>query len=129
MKTRYILQIGAGLLLAAAGIFLRVGGAAVDTALSTLLIVVGTVMVMTGALNHRRFGDGIESDERTRGIGGMAASWSWFATLILLCILFWANELEVFAIDVRSAFAALLFFMVFSAAGFSWYFARQEESA
>jgi hypothetical protein len=127
MKTRYILQIGAGLLLAAAGILLRVGSG--DTALSTLLIVVGTVMAMTGALNHRRFGDGIESDERTRGIGGRAASWSWFATLILLCTLFWANELGVFAIDVKSAFAALLFFMVFSAAGFSWYFARQEASA
>ncbi|NVO67277.1 hypothetical protein [Methanofollis tationis] len=126
MKTRYILQTGAGLVLAAVGIFLRVGGAAVDTALSTLLIVVGTVMVMMGAFNHRRFGDGIESDERTRKIDGAAASWSWFATLILLCALFWANELELIAFDMRGVFAALLFFMVFSAAAFSWCLARRE---
>ncbi len=126
MKRRYILQIGAGFLLAAAGILLPITGTLTDTAASSALISVGTVMVTFGVLNHRRFGDEIETDERTRKIGGEAASWSWFATLILLCALFWANELELIAIDIRSAFAVLLFFMVFSAAAFSWCLARRE---
>lgn len=127
LKTRYILQTGAGLLMAAGGIVLRVGGD--DTALSALLIVVGTVMAAMGAVNHRRFGDGVESDERTQKIGGAAASWSWFATLILVCALFWAGELGIVALDTRSAFAFLLFFMVLSAAVFSWCFARREAGA
>ncbi|MDK2975483.1 MAG: hypothetical protein PWP08_1854 [Methanofollis sp.] len=129
MKIRYILQIGAGLLVAAVGIALPFSGAVSGIGLYSALVAAGTVMVMMGALNHRRFGDGIESDERTQSIGGMAASWSWFATLLLICALFRANELGVFTPEIGSVFAGLIFFMAITAGAFSWYFAHRVERA
>lgn len=126
MKRRYILQIGAGFLLAAAGILLPITGTLTDTAASSALISVGTVMITFGVLNHRRFGDEIETDERTRKIGGEAASWSWFATLILLCIIFWANKLGGFTPDIEGVILGTILFMALTGAAFSWYFARRE---
>ena len=129
MKTRYILQIGAGFLLAAAGILLPITGTLTDTAASSALISVGTVMITFGVLNHRRFGDEIESDERTRRIGGEAAAWSWFATLIFLCIIFWVNKLGGFTPDIEGVILGTILFMALTGAAFSWYFAHRTEGA
>jgi hypothetical protein len=121
MKTRYLLQILAGALVAAAGIALPISGAVTSTA----LVAVGTVMVTLGILRHRRFGDGIESDERTESIDAKAAARSWFVTLLFLCALFLVNELSLLALDIRSAILATILVMALSGTLFSWHLARR----
>ncbi|QSZ67252.1 DUF2178 domain-containing protein [Methanofollis aquaemaris] len=123
MKTQYLLQICAGVPVAAAGIALTLTGT--DTTLSSALIVVGTGMVTLGIFRHRRFGDGIESDERTESIDARAATRSWFVTLLFLCTLFGVNELGLLAFDIRTTILATILVMALSGMIFSWHLARR----
>ncbi|MDD4255408.1 MAG: hypothetical protein PHP59_08545 [Methanofollis sp.] len=126
MKTRYLLQICAGTLVAAAGIALTI--ASTDTVLSSALVAFGTVMVTLGIFRHRRFGDRIESDEMTESIGTKAAARSWFVTLLFLCALFWVDELSLIPLDIRGAILATVLVMTLSVTIFSWHLARAAET-
>jgi hypothetical protein len=127
MKTRYLLQICAGALMVAAGIALPIAGAVTDTAIASALVAMGAVMATVGALRHRRFGDGIESDEMTEIIGAKAAARSWFVTLLFLCALFWVDELGLVALDIRDAILATVLVMTLSMTFFSWHLAQGSE--
>jgi hypothetical protein len=128
MKTRYLLQICAGALMVAAGIALPISGTVTSTALSSAIVTMGAVMATFGALRHRRFGDGIESDEMTESIGAKAAARSWFVTLLFLCALFWVDELKLIALDIRGALLATVLVMTLSMAFFSWHLTRGGEA-
>ncbi|WP_067047706.1 hypothetical protein [Methanofollis ethanolicus] len=123
MKRRYLLQIYAGAVVAAAGIALPITGAVTDTTIASALVAVGAVMITLGILRHRRFGDGIESDEMTESIGAKAAARSWFVTLLFLCVLFWVDELNLIALDIRGAILATVLVMALSMTFFSWHLA------
>lgn len=129
MKTRYIFQICVGILAAAAGVVLRLSGGTDDTALTSAFIAGGTALILMGISNHRRFGDGVDADERTRNIDGRTALWSWFATMIFLCALFWIDYFGVLLLDVQTAIVYIVLFMALTAAAFSWYFTHRMEGA
>lgn len=124
MKTRYLFEICAGALVAAVGIALPITGTVTNIAVSSALVAAGTAMVTVGALRHRRFGDGIESDERTEGIGARAMAGSWFVTLLFLCALFWVDEFGLLALDIRIVILATILVMAFSGKIFAWQLER-----
>lgn len=121
MKTRYLLEICAGALVAAVGIALPITGTVTDIAVSSALVAAGTAMVTVGALRNHRFGDGIESDERTESIGARAMTGSWFVTLLFLCALFWVDEFGLLALDIRIVILATILVMAISGKIFSWH--------
>ncbi|WP_298670431.1 hypothetical protein [uncultured Methanofollis sp.] len=125
MKTRYLLQICAGVLVAAAGIALPITGAVTSTAISSGMVAAGAAMATIGVLRHQRFGDGIESDEMTESIGAKAAARSWFATLLFLFALFWVNELGLITLDVGTVILATVLVMAISWKASSWRLARE----
>lgn len=128
MKTRYAVQIAAGVVLGAAGIFLPFLADGTE-AISSILVTIGLVILLVAALRHWRFRDEPEKDERTQKIGAYGISYSWLLTLVFLALLFWVDYLGVIALTVNGVLLAAILLMGFSARIFQWYLFRQGDVA
>lgn len=128
MKTRYAVQIAAGVVLGAAGIFLPFLADGTE-AISSILVTIGLVILLVAALRHWRFRDEPEKDERTQKIGAYGISYSWLLTLVFLALLFWVDYLGVIALTVNGVLLATILLMGFSARIFQWYLFRQGDVA
>ena len=128
MKTRYVIKIAAGAILAAAGVLLPflIGGI---EALSSVLVTVGLVTIAVVVMRHRRFRDDLESDERTKKIGAYGLSYSWLLTLVFLAILFWVDYLGLLTLPAGDVLLVTILLMGVSARLFQWYFFRQGDVA
>ena len=128
MKARYAIKIAAGAVLAAAGILLPFLIDGIE-ALSSILVTIGLVTIAVVVMQHWRFQDEPESDERTQKIGAYGISYSWLLTLVFLAILFWVDYLSVFPLTVETVLLSTILLMGLSARIFQWYFFRQGDVA
>ncbi|MBP7409920.1 hypothetical protein [Methanoculleus sp. 10] len=128
MKARYAIKIAAGAVLAAAGILLPFLIDGIE-ALSSILVTIGLVTIAVVVMQHWRFQDEPESDERTQKIGAYGISYSWLLTLVFLAILFWVDYLGVFPLTVETVLLSTILLMGLSARIFQWYFFRQGDVA
>lgn len=128
MKRRYAVQIAAGAVLGAAGILLPflVDG---TEALSSLMVMIGLVILAVAVVRHWRFRDEPERDERTQKIGAYAISYSWLLTIVFLALLFWVDYLGVVALTVEAVLLSAILLMGLSARLFQWYLFRQGDVA
>ena len=128
MKTRYVIKIAAGAILAAAGFLLPFLIDGIE-ALSSILVTIGLVTIAVVVMRYWRFRDELESDERTKKLGAYGLSYSWLLTLIFLAVLFWVDYLGVLALTVDSVLLSTILLMGLSARIFQWYFFRQGDVA
>ncbi|MCK8518776.1 hypothetical protein [Methanoculleus sp. 7T] len=128
MKPRYVIKIAVGAFLAAAGLLLPflVQGTEV---LSSTLVAFGATVLVIAFMQHRRFRDELESDERTKKIGAYGISYSWLLTLVFLAILFWVDYLGLLTLPVGDVLLVTILLMGISARLFQWYFFRQGDVA
>ena len=74
MKTRYVIKIAAGAILAAAGFLLPFLIDGIE-ALSSILVTIGLVTIAVVVMRYWRFRDELESDERTKKLGAYGLSY------------------------------------------------------
>ena len=128
MKTRYVIKIAAGAILAAAGILLPFLIDGIE-ALSSILVTIGLVTIAVVVMRYWRFRDELESDERTKKLGAYGLSYSWLLTLIFLAVLFWVDFLGLLTLPVGGVLLVTILLMALSARLFQWYFFRQGDVA
>ncbi|GLI47323.1 hypothetical protein [Methanoculleus bourgensis] len=128
MKTRYVIKIAAGAILAAAGFLLPFLIDGIE-ALSSILVTIGLVTIAVVVMRYWRFRDELESDERTKKLGAYGLSYSWLLTLIFLAVLFWVDFLGLLTLPVGGVLLVTILLMALSARLFQWYFFRQGDVA
>ena len=121
LNQRYALWFIFGLALIAMGIFILGVGDIPGSA----LVSAGVIIIILMSVRALRTGEGPEQDERTRRIGAWGLSYSWFATFVLLFILFWVDYLGIIHLGTQVLLLVLVLTMAISARLFQWYFFRQ----
>lgn len=128
MKRTYAVKIGVGVILAAAGIILPFLVDGMES-LSSVMVAIGLVTVAVTGVQHWRYGDGLEKDERTQKLGAYAISYSWLLTIVFLAILFWVDYLGLLVLSVQAVLVSAILLMGLSARLFQWYLFRQGDVA
>jgi len=128
MKRTYAVKIGAGVILAVAGIILPFLADGTE-ALSSVLVAIGLVTVAVTGVQYWRYKDDLEKDERTQKLGAYAVSYSWLLTMVFLAFLFWVDYLGLLVLSVQTVLVSAILLMAFSARIFQWYLFRQGDVA
>jgi len=128
MKRTYAVKIGAGVILAVAGIILPFLADGTE-ALSSVLVTIGLVTVAVTGVQYWRYKDDLEKDERTQKLGAYAVSYSWLLTMVFLALLFWVDYLGLLVLSVQTVLVSAILLMAFSARIFQWYLFRQGDVA
>ncbi|TRZ68023.1 MAG: hypothetical protein D4Q77_02070 [Methanothrix sp.] len=123
-KTKYLLCIILGALLVLAGLVYPVVEIDGET-FSIPLVTMGLVVIALIAIRYWRLGGEIESDERTKKIGGYSIAYSWFLTLFLALFLFWVDYLHLLTLSVQDVLGATILVMTISSMIFKWYLFRK----
>lgn len=96
-----------------------------DPMVVTIALAVGIVLVASSVVRFVKYRDLPEKDERTVKISNTALAYSWFVTLIFVCVLFWADYLGKVQVTVAQALGAVYFVMIVVAMIFIGYFKRR----
>ncbi|WAC05407.1 MAG: hypothetical protein OS112_01885 [Methanoregula sp.] len=104
-----------------ASIFLNAG----DTIIGTILICAGFTFLIAGTSRHRRYGDGPESDERSKKIGAYGLSYAWLTGLFFMFALFWLDYLGMLKLSTQNALLASILILSLSAGIFQMYLFRK----
>jgi len=122
-RNRFILVFGSILLLIVA--VLLVFWEDINSVVMIALVAGGLVGIITGF--SRQFGYiGIpEKDERTRKISAFAGAYSWFITLIVICILGMVDRTELLKMKAERVISIILFVMIVTMLGLHAYFKRK----
>jgi hypothetical protein len=128
MKRTYAVKIGVGVILAAAGIILPFLVDGMES-LSSVLVAIGLVTVAVTGVQHWRYSDDLEKDERTQKLGAYAISYSWLLTIVFLAILFWVDYVGLLVLSVQAVLVSAILLMGLSARLFQWYLFRQGDVA
>jgi len=96
-----------------------------QASIGSMLTAAGIVFVLTGIINHRKYGDNPESDERSKKIGAYGLSYAWLTGLFFMFILFWLDYLNVLILSVQNALALSILVLALSAACYQvWLFRK-----
>jgi hypothetical protein len=119
MRFGYRYRLGSGTICLLIGICLQLQG--MHIAISTAVMAAGMVFIVRGFRTMKHGEGAYRGDERTRKIGALALSYSWFFTLMAIAVLFWLDYLGIMVMSVQHVLAVLLMLMVFTMIGFRWY--------
>ncbi len=119
MRNMYRIIIGGLLIVSGAATVMAsgIGG--------TLLLAAGFAFLITGILRHRRYGDGVETDERSRRIGAYGLSYAWLTGLFFMTALFWLEYTGTLALDAATALAISIIVLALSAVLYQAYLFRK----
>ena len=124
MKLRNLYRIIIGALFLVAG-FLTGLFPYGEPILPTIFIAAGAAFLVTGISRHRRYGEGPESDERSRKIGAYALSYAWLTGVIGISLLFWLDYLNIFRVNTLAAYGLSVLLLVLPAIVFQvWLFCK-----
>jgi hypothetical protein len=124
MKPRNIYRIIIGALMLISGIVSIVLTAG-EAGIGSMLTAAGIVFLLTGIINHRKYGDDPESDERSKKIGAYGITYAWLTGLLFMFGLFWLDYLNVFRLSVQNALALSILVLALSAAIYQiWLFRK-----
>jgi hypothetical protein len=121
MKIENKLSIAVAICFLAVGMILSNYPGVVSSGILSGTFAVGLSMLFASLYKHFKYGDGVEQDERTRKVMYRALAGSWFATLVLLTVLMFADRFNII-LDIRGLLSIVFFFMVFTFSTFNWYF-------
>jgi hypothetical protein len=104
MKQRNLYRIVIGVLMVVSGLVFTIMtyGEAVA---GTILLIAGITFLLTGFIRHKRYGEGPESDERSKKIGAYGLSWAWLTGLLFMFCLFWLDYLNILRLETQVALA------------------------
>ncbi len=124
MKPRNLYRIIIGGVMLVSGIITIVLNAG-DAGIGTILVAAGIVFLITGISRHRKFGNDLESDERSKKIGAYGLSYAWLTGLFFMFGLFWLDYLGVLKLSVQNALMASILVLALSAAIYQAYLFRK----
>lgn len=124
MKPRNLYRIIIGALMLISGIVSIVLTAGVAN-IGSMLTAAGIVFLLTGIINHRKFGDDPESDERSKKIGAYGITYAWLTGLLFMFGLFWLDYLNVLRISAQNALALSILVLALSAMIYQAYLFRK----
>lgn len=119
-------RLASGVLLLLAGLSLQLQG--ISALISIPVMVAGMIFLLRAARILKEGKESVKGDERTRKLGAFASAYSWFLTLVLVCLLFWADYLELAEIPLQHALGLVIFFMIISLLGFRWHFTQKGDA-
>jgi energy-coupling factor transporter transmembrane protein EcfT len=124
MKPRNLYRIIIGVLMVASGIVSIVLTAG-EATIGSMLTAAGIVFLLTGIINHRKYGEDPESDERSKKIGAYGITYAWLTGLLFMFALFWLDYLNVLTLSVQNALAVSILILALSAAIYQiWLFRK-----
>jgi uncharacterized membrane protein len=124
MKPRNLFRIIIGVLMLVSGIISMMLNAG-EAVIGTILVAAGIIFLITGISRHRKFGNGPESDERSKKIGAYGLSYAWLTGLFFMFGLFWLDSLGMLALTVQNALMASILVLALSAAIYQAYLFRK----
>jgi drug/metabolite transporter (DMT)-like permease len=124
MKPTNLYRIIIGVLMLASGI-VSIVLAAGEAGIGSMLTAAGIVFLLTGIVNHRKYGDDPESDERSKKIGAYGITYAWLTGLLFMFALFWLDDLGMLKLSVQNALALSILALALSAAIYQiWLFRK-----
>jgi len=124
VKPRNLYRIVIGALMLVSGIISILLNPS-EAGIGTMLVVAGTVFLITGISRHKKFGNDPESDERSKKIGAYGLSYAWLTGLFFMFGLFWLDYLGVLKLSVQNALMASILVLALSAAIYQAYLFRK----
>ncbi|MDD5142290.1 hypothetical protein [Methanoregula sp.] len=124
MKPRNMYRMIIGALMLISGI-VSVVLAEGEANIGSMLIAAGIVFAMTGIINHRKYGDEPESDERSKKIGAYGLSYAWLTGLLFMFSLFWLDYIGLIRLSVQNALTISILVLALSAVVYqAWLFRK-----
>ncbi len=96
-----------------------------EPVIGSFLICGGCAFFITGIIRQRRYGDGPETDERSRRIGAYGLSYAWLTGIFFMFMLFWADYLGVLKLNAQVALALSIVVLALSALIYQIYLFRK----
>jgi hypothetical protein len=88
---------------------------------STILLTGGCAFLAVGVLRHRQFGEGPESDERSKKIGAYGLSYAWLTGILFISALYWLDLMGALRLGTQGALGLSLLVLVISAVAYQIY--------
>ena len=125
MKKRHLFSIVCGLILFLGSIMLRSSNS-IDESSFAVMLSAGASMFVVGMIRYKRYGDGIEKDERTMKIAYTALAASFQITLMIIAGLWWVDYFNPIQISISQLLGALILIMVLLNIIFRFYYSKKE---
>jgi hypothetical protein len=122
LRNRYRITIGALMIISGLISMIMTSGEAVA---GTILLVAGITFLLTGIIRHRTYGDGLESDERSKKIGSYGLSYGWLTGLFFMFGLFWLDYLNIVRLGTQIALALSILVLAISSRLYQVYLFRR----
>ncbi|HEX3001977.1 MAG TPA: hypothetical protein VHN82_06380 [Methanoregula sp.] len=124
MKPRNMYRIIIGILMVAYGLAVLLMTAG-DAIIGTVLLCAGLAFLITGIIRHRKYGDGPESDERSKKIGAYGITYAWLTGLFFMTALFWLDYGGFLRLSTQNALALSVVVLALSAVVYqAWLFRK-----
>jgi hypothetical protein len=124
MKLRNIYRLIIGALMLISGVvFITMSPG--ESVIGSFLFFAGLAFFITGMIRQLRYGDGPESDERSRKIGASGLSYAWLTGILFMFMLFWADYLGVLKLNAQVALALSIIVLALSALIYQIYLFRK----
>ena len=124
MKSRNIYRLIIGALMLISGVvFITMSPG--ESVIGSFLFFGGLAFFITGMIRQLRYGDGPESDERSRKIGAYGLSYAWLTGILFMFMLFWADYLGVLKLNAQVALALSIIVLTLSALIYQIYLFRK----
>jgi hypothetical protein len=92
---------------------------------SAILLTGGCAFLAVGVIRHRKFGEGPESDERSKKIGAYGLSYAWLTGILFISALFWLDLMGTIRLGTQGALGLSLIVLVLSAVACQIYLFRK----
>jgi uncharacterized membrane protein len=96
-----------------------------EAGIGTMLLAAGVVFLITGTVNHRKYGDDPESDERSKKIGAYGLSYAWLTGIFFMFGLFMVDYFGMLKLSAQNALTASILVLSLSAAIYHTYLFRK----
>jgi hypothetical protein len=92
---------------------------------STILITAGCAFLAVGVVRHRQYGEGPESDERSKKIGAYGLSYAWLTGILFISALFWLDFMGILRMGTQGALGLSVMVLAISAVLYQMYLFRK----
>ncbi len=124
MKSKYKSSLVFGLLILFTGIAFEILLSGAHSSITSILILIGLILIIGSVLRHLKFGEGTDRDERTTKIGTFALAYSWLVTFIFISLLLLLDHYLVKLTASQALFSSMVV-AILAAVFFQWYFRRK----
>lgn len=124
MKPRNLYRIIIGALMVISGIVSIVLTPG-EAGIGTMVLAAGIVFLITGIVNHRKYGNDPESDERSKKIGAYGLSYAWLTGIFFMFGLFMLDYFGMVKLSTQNALTASILVLSLSAAIYHTYLFRK----